>query len=326
MTKKVLLLGLGGTIAGTSRVAGDDLSYQAAQRGVASLLQGVTGLTQVLGACQCESEQLAQLDSKDMGFAVWNTLLERLNAALRDPHIVGVVITHGTDTLEETAYCLHACLSEALTQDKPVVLTCAMRPADALQADGPQNLKDALALACGGHAHGVVVLCAGQVHGAVEVQKVHPYRLDAFSSGDAGPIAYLEGAHLRQLRAWPRSGQWPHFFGSERSASAPVAPAAWPWVEIVHSTAGANGHLVPLLVQAGVRGLVVNGTGNGSVHQDLLHALLHAQAAGVPVVRASRCAQGVVLPHRGDCLPDSQGLSAVKARIALMLSLQQAQA
>ncbi len=225
-------------------------------------------------------------------------------------------MTHGTDTLEETAWLLHALLNPG----KPVVLTCAMRPATALAPDGPQNLLDAVAVAAHPGARGVLAVCAGVIHGALDVQKVHTYRLNAFSSGDAGPVGYVEEGRLRMVRNWPE---------------APVhqAPAAikkvveqqdglgWPRVEIVMNYAGAGAGVVQALVADGVQGLVVAATGNGTLHHELESALLEAQAAGVRVVRATRCLEGRVLPRHGDAIADSQGLSPVKARVDLMLQL-----
>ncbi len=110
-----------------------------------------------------------------------------------------MVITHGTDTLEETAYFLHRVLAPA----KPVVLTAAMRPASALLSDGPQNLLDALTLAASAGARGVLAVLAQQVFGAAELRKVHSYRLDAFGAGDAGPLGRIEEGRLRRFRDWP---------------------------------------------------------------------------------------------------------------------------
>jgi L-asparaginase len=225
------------------------------------------------------------------------------------------VITHGTDTLEETAFFLQAVLAPS----KPVVLTCAMRPATALLPDGPQNLVDAVAVAAWAGARGVVAVCAGTIHAARDVAKRHTYRLDAFGSGDAGPVGYVEEGRLRLLREWPgdrgeggdRSALLGKFTGCKR----------WPRVEIVTSHAGAGAAVVEALLAQGVDGLVVAGTGNGSVHGELEAALLRARAAGVKVVRATRCAQGEVLARPGDALPHSAGLSPVKARIALLLAL-----
>ena len=308
VTHKIVVLGTGGTIAGLAATSGDTLAYQAAQLGVAQLMDGLPlakGLTIV-------TEQVAQIDSKDMDAGIWRDLALRCAHWLADESVQGIVVTHGTDTLEETAYFLQAALAPA----KPVVLACAMRPANALMPDGPQNLRDAVTLAACAGAHGVLAVCAGVVHGALDVRKLHSYRLDAFGSGDAGPVGYMEEGALRRVRAWPTTpdrylppAQWP--------ANA----EAWPRVEIMFSHAGAGAALVESLVHDGVQGLVVAATGNGSVHRQLEGALLRAQAAGVRVLRSSRCDQGQVMGKAGDSLPHAGALSPVKARIRLMLEL-----
>ena len=257
-----------------------------------------------------EAEQVANIDSKDMGFDVWCALGQRCAHWLAQPDVGGIVITHGTDTLEETAFFLHAVLAPV----KPVVLTGAMRPATSAAADGPQNIADALAVAASPLAQGVCVVFAGSVHGAVDVPKVHSYQPDAFDSGDAGPLAYVEEGRLRVLRAWPQGP-------ALRNAASLPDPDAWPRVEIVTSHAGAGASLVQSLVKDGVAGIVVAATGNGTVHQALEAALLDAQAQGVPVRRASRCPQGRVLPQPGDRLQGADGVWPVKARVALMLEL-----
>jgi L-asparaginase len=195
-----------------------------------------------------------------------------------------------------------------------------MRPATALVPDGPQNLLDAVAMARHPGAQGVVAVCAGVVHGAADVQKAHTYRLDPFSSGDAGPIGYVEEGRLRQLRNWPQAGE----AGRPQTAAkiiAALAGTAVPRVEILMNHAGAGGAIVQALQAQGVQGLVVAGTGNGSLHHQLEAALLKAQAAGVKVIRASRCTGGRVLPTPADAIPDSEGLSPVKARVRLILQL-----
>jgi L-asparaginase len=230
-----------------------------------------------------------------------------------------VVITHGTDTLEETAYLLHVLLQ----QTKPVVLTCAMRPATALMADGPQNLIDAVVLARHPGACGLLVVCAGQVHSGLEISKVHSYRLDAFDSGDAGALGAMEAGQLRLFRAFPVPAQptAARALQLERFLST----AALPRVALLTSHADADGDLVrALLAQSAerpLRGIVVAGTGNGTVNQPLEDALVEAQAGGVRVVRTTRCARGAVLPRPGHALPEISGLSPVKARLALTLEL-----
>jgi L-asparaginase len=326
MPEKIVVLGTGGTMAGTARCAADNVGYTAAQVGVAQLLDAVPGLSRVLAGRSLVSEQVAQIDSKDMGCAVWQQLALRVTHHLAQADVSGVVITHGTDTLEETAYFLHAVLPASQQMGKPVVLTCAMRPASSTAPDGPQNLLDAVAVAMTPGACGVLAVCAGTVHGALEVQKVHPYRLDAFNSGDAGPVGYVEEGVMRLVRNWPLAR-----VNTDDGAIGKIANvAAWPRVEIVMSYAGASGAIVEALLAprgagmpevAPVQGLVVAATGNGTVHGELEAALIKAQARGVNVVRATRCTNGRVLPTPGNVLPDSQGLSPVKARVALMLAL-----
>ena len=314
--QKIVVLGTGGTIAGTSAQAGDNIGYTAAQVGVAQLLGAVPGLQQAAAGAQLVTEQVAQIDSKDMDTAVWQALARRCAQHLQDPAVRGVVITHGTDTLEETAWFLDQVLD---TRAKPVVLTCAMRPATALAPDGPQNLLDAVAVASTPGARGVVAVAAGELHGARQVQKVHPYRVNAFGSGEAGPLGWVEEGRVRLEQNWPPAQCSQALKAIETIVNTP----AWPRVEIVLNHAGASGALVDALVRDGVQGLVVACTGNGTIHHALEAALLRAQAGGVRVLRSTRCAQGQVLPKPGDALPDARGLSPVKARISLMLELLQ---
>lgn len=325
---KIVVLGTGGTIAGIAAKVSDNLAYAAAQVGVGELLGAISGLSDALRGRVLVVEQVAQIDSKNMSFAVWRQLALRVSHHLAQADVQGVVITHGTDTLEETAYFLHAALPAAQQASKPVVLTCAMRPATSVAPDGPQNVLDAVAVLNTVGACGVLAVCAGTVHGALDVQKVHPYRLDAFDSGDAGPVGYVEEGVVRLVRNWPLAP----VISAQIAIKKIVNEHDWPRVEIVLNYAGAGGAMVDALLsqvssQVGaplpLRGLVVAGTGNGTVHHDLEAALIRAQAAGVKVLRATRCHSGRVLPTPGNPIPDSQGLSPVKARVALMLALMQ---
>jgi L-asparaginase len=310
----VVVLGTGGTIAGRARGADDNLGYIAGQIGVPELLAEIEAPEGVI----LVPEQVAQVDSKDMSFAIWRKLAQRCAHWLREPDVSGIVITHGTDTLEETAFFLQSVLSPS----RPVALTCAMRPATASMPDGPQNLRDAIAVVTTSRARGVVAVCAGAVHGAGEVRKVHTYRLDAFDSGDAGPLAYVEEGAVRLLRDWPTAHSTTQVF--ERMVSA----AAWPRVEILVSHAEANGALIDALAaqrQQGaadaVQGIVLAATGNGTLHHELEAAARRAQAIGIAVIRATRCAQGRIFPGCDDALRDAGALTPVKARIALALEL-----
>ena len=329
MKKKMVFLGMGGTIAGRAERAGDNVGYRAGQLPLQDLLADVPGLTHLLGGCAVLSEQVAQLDSKDMGSADWLALAERVLHYLAQSQVQGVVITHGTDTLEETAYFLAQTLPVSLLHSKPVVLTCAMRPASATFTDGPLNLMDAVCVAATAGVVGVVVVCAGKVHAADAVQKVHPYRLDAFDSGDAAPLGYVEESVLRCTAAWPLAAVQP------RVTLRQLREQAWPRVEIVNSYAGVDAALVQWLLESAqpqpVRGIVVSAPGNGSIHRVLLPALVQAQQRGVRVVRVSRCAYGQIVvapPAAADVDAngnadhfDAYALSPHKARIRVQLEL-----
>jgi len=332
--KKLVVLGTGGTIAGLAADAQDNVAYTAAQVGIGQLLEALPA------ACRPQAtvvfEQVAQVDSKDIGSSIWLSLLQRCWFWLSDPDVGGIVVTHGTDTMEETAFLLHSVLGQSGALDKPVVLTGAMRPASSLSADGPQNLLDAMAVAATPGLQGVLVSFAGCLHHAQHVQKVHPYRLDAFSSGEAGVMGQVEEGVVRLEHAAPtepatllliglrvpwladQTMPWRRILGRH---------AVWPRVEIVTSHGAADGFIVEALLAHGklsadaVRGIVVAATGNGSVHRDLEAALRRAQAAGIVVIRASRCASGRVVGRTPSPFPDSAGLSPVKARIALTLEL-----
>lgn len=308
MSTRIVVLGTGGTIAGTAADAHDNVGYRSAQLHVQALVDASGGVA--AAAVAVETEQVAQLDSADMDHATWQQLARAVARHLGRDEVAGIVITHGTDTLEETAWFLQ----RVLAPHKPVVLTAAMRPATSLQADGPQNLADALLVAAGGDgARGVVAVIAGQIFAAADVSKRHSHRLDAFEAGDAGPIAVVEEGRVRRFRDWP---QGPGGRGLDAIAAD---PASWPWVEIVTSHAGARGDAVAALVAEGVQGLVVAGTGNGTVHAELLTALREAAAQGVAVRLASRCGAGPVFGTAG--WPSYGTLGPYKSRIELMLEL-----
>jgi len=266
----ILLLGTGGTIAGlldagSQATAGK--GYRAAQLPVEALIPS--------SKHRIVSEQIAQIDSKDMSFEIWEKLYARIASAQNDPAIHAIVITHGTDTMEETAYFLH----RTLACIKPVILTGAMRPADAEDSDGPQNMAFALKQAEQLGA-GVWVAFSEKVFSGGNVQKAHPTRLDAFD-----------------------------VIESESGATSPAAPIAfklpihhWPRVEIVMSYAGADGILVDALIAQKVDGIVVAGTGNRTMHHALEDALDKALEAGIAVSLSTRCLAGRVIQERIDLM------------------------
>lgn len=309
----VVVLGTGGTIAGTAPRPQDHTGYIAGALTAADLVAAVPAL---VGA-RLQAESVAQMDSCDMDHATWLRLALAVQHQLARPEVAGVVVAHGTDTLEETAYFLH----HTVHATKPVVLTAAMRPATALSPDGPQNLVDAVLLAGGaigaggeGGACGVLAVLSGVVHAGVDLRKLHGYRVDAFGSGDAGPLALVQDGKLRRLRDWP--------CGSPAFAAALQTDAAtWPVVDIVTSHAGARGATLDALVAAGAKGIVLAGTGNGSVHAALLAAARRAQQQGVAVCRASRCIAGGVVGAPADALPSAGDATPAQARVQLLLRL-----
>ncbi len=306
----VVVIGTGGTIAGTAASAQSHVGYTAGSLAAQALVAGVPALQgQAL-----EIESLAQMDSCDMDHGTWLKLAHAVQRHLARPEVAGVVITHGTDTLEETATFLHL----TLHANKPVVLTAAMRPSTAPSPDGPQNLVDALTVARTPGARGVVAVMGGQVWAGSELRKVHGYRLDAFSAGDAPPLAVLQDGQVLVYRPWPDGqAKWPTVLSSN--------PTQWPTVDIVTSHAGARGQTLDALVQAGARGIVIAGTGNGSVHASLLAAAHRAQVMGVVVQRASRCLTGGVVVAqvgaRPDALPSAGSLTPAQARVQLLVEL-----
>jgi len=191
---RIALLATGGTIAGQAGDASKTAGYKAGVVGVDKLLDAVPALTQV---AQIHAEQVASIDSKDMSTALWLTLAARVNALLEEDDIDGVVITHGTDTLEETAYLLHL----TVKSEKPVVLTAAMRPSTALSADGPLNLLNAVTVAAhdGAAGQGVLVAFNNQIHSARDVTKTSTYAVDAFRTPEFGALGWC------RMDAWTSS-------------------------------------------------------------------------------------------------------------------------
>lgn len=303
--RRVVVLGTGGTIAGVAADAGDTVGYRSAEVGIAALLAGLAPAGVVV-----ETEQVAQIDSKDMDEATWRALLGRVVHHAARADVAGLVVAHGTDTLEETAWLLAATVGGG----KPVVLTGAMRPSTARSADGPQNLADALAVAALPDARGVLAVFAGTLYRARGLRKAHPHRLDAYAAADGAVLGRIEEGRVRRLGAWPDEAARP-------IADRLLAEAAWPRVEIVTSAACADGRVVDLLADDGVAGIVVAGTGNGSLHRALEAALQRAIARGVAVLRTTRCLEGAIVPGSAADAFATTDLGPPQARVELMLRL-----
>lgn len=313
MKPRIALISTGGTIAGTAASATELRAYVAARLAADELAQAVPQLSEL---AEIVPESLFELDSKDMRPEHWLALLHRLQAVLADPAVDGVVVTHGTDTLEETAYFLQT----TLTTTKPVVLTAAMRPASALSADGPMNLWQAVALACRRAAAraGVLVVLGDRIHSASTLTKRHPCAVDAFSSPQALTMQASDAAL--------------HALAPKRSSrvTLPSGLVVLPPVELLTVAAGSSPALAAATVRAlerasllsGGAGLVLALPGNASLPQRWA-AALDELPASIPVVFASRCGAGVDFAARAQ--PSNWlacgALDALKARVRLIAGL-----
>ncbi|HEY5227854.1 MAG TPA: asparaginase, partial [Opitutaceae bacterium] len=252
-----------------------------------------------------------------MGEDVWRSLAEHTQAALDRPSVSGVVVTHGTDTMEETAYFLNL----VVHSPKPVVLVGAMRPATAMSADGPMNLYNAVAAAAHPDAQGrgVLVVANDEIHFAREVAKTNTTQVGTFKSTHRGLAGLVSAGRI-------------HFYGRPLSrhtaASAFMVPKSGPLprVDIIYAHAGMGRELVDAAVQAGALGLVIAGVGNGNLGAAALGAAAAASRAGVAVVRSSRTGGGIVernveMDDDGLGFIAADELNPQKARILLMLAL-----
>ncbi|NBS75972.1 MAG: asparaginase [Betaproteobacteria bacterium] len=312
--QKIVVLGMGGTIAGVASDPQKPKEYKAGALGVADLI-GCLGMSQIV---QIDVQNVAQINSKDMQVTHWQALLSAVQTANQDPQTRAVVITHGTDTLEETA-----CLLEVMGPwSKPVVLTCAMLPANAPDADGPGNLKDALNWASYSNHSEVFVVCAGKVHLSQDVQKITTEDVDAFTSGPQACFASKKGEQWeihRQVLDRMTLKQPSMAFAMEQ--------AKWPRVEMVTNHALNDGALVRALLATSasedtpLAGIVLAGTGMGTASQGLEQALQKAQDHGVRVWLSSRCVFGLAHAQTDSLWGVVTPLSAAKARTALCLEL-----
>ena len=308
---RVAVLGTGGTIAG-AHPSGEGAWYRAATRGVDELLASVPDLGQL---AEVTHEQVFQIDSADMDDQRMLLLARRTSEVLASKHVDGVVITHGTDTLEESSYFLHL----TVKSEKPVVFVGAMRPGDDLGADGPRNLRSGLVVAASSRARGlgVLVVMNDEIHTARDVAKVHTLNVSALRS-PYGALGYVVGDAPRFYRqpVRPHTSRTP--FDAERLDRLPV-------VGIVYAHAGMGSAPIDALV-AGSDGLVCAGFGNGYLSEPTKHALASARAAGVQVARASRGGIGPLVRNAG-AADDEYGFlvaddqSPAKARILLELGL-----
>jgi L-asparaginase len=311
----VTILATGGTIAGTGATSTTTVGYTAATVGVARLIEAVPELKKVANV---KGEQIFQIASENINNENWLKLAKRVNELLAQDDVDGIVITHGTDTIEETAYFLNLVVKSR----KPVVIVGAMRPSSAISADGPINLYNATILAASEAAvgKGVLVVLNDQINGAREVTKTNTANTDTFRSWELGFLGYMQDNKPYFYRQSTRK----HTVDTEFDVSK---LDSLPQVDIVYGYANMNRIAVDAFVTAGAKAIVHAGVGDGSLARPAVEpALIEARKKGVIIVRSSRVGNGVVA-RNGEAKDDemdyvvSDTLNAQKARILVMLAL-----
>lgn len=310
---QIKILATGGTIAGSAASAGQLTGYTAGALGVQNLIDAVPQLKDV--AC-VSGEQLANIDSCNLTSGLWFKLAARCNELMADDNVDGIVITHGTDTLEETAYFLNLTVNGT----KPVVITGAMRPATAISADGPLDLLNAVKTAACPDAkgQGVLVVMNDIIMAARYATKTSAFKVEAFQAqpyGQLGTIAcgrvYFE-AQVKQRHTLQSS------FAGKNYTSLPR-------VDIIYTHCDDDGVFVEAALKAGAQGIVYAGSGMGSIHKGAEQALMNAAAQGIAVVRSTRVSEGRVLPANPKWeaagFISGGNLNPQKARILLQLAL-----
>jgi L-asparaginase len=311
----IVVLATGGTIAGVGASA-TDTQYSSGQVGIKQLVGAVP---EIQSLADISGEQLVNIGSQDMNDEVWLKLAKRVNQLLQQDDVDGVVITHGTDTIEETAYFLNL----TVKSDKPVVLVGSMRPSTAKSADGPLNLYNAVITATDADSRnrGVLVAMNDTVFGARDVTKTNTTSVQTFAAPNTGPLGYIHNGDVQYLSHSDRSHTTNTPFDVTKLTTLPS-------VGIVYSYANASALPVKAFTQAHFKGIVSAGVGNGNLYHTLFDSLAQASKDGTIVVRSARTPSGsTTLDAEVD---DEQykfvvagSLNPQKARILLMLGLTQ---
>lgn len=277
---RILVLATGGTIAGQAdpRASG---AYKSGQITGEQLVQSVPGLDKM---AKLSAEQISSIGSQDMNDKVWFALAHRIQQAFDNNEADGVVVTHGTDTLEETTFFL----DNVLKGDRPVVIVGSMRPATAVSADGPGNLYEAVQVAADprSRGRGVMAVLNDKIEGARSVTKTNTTSLETFTSPNAGPVGYVDTAG--GIRFMTQAS------GLKRATYELPANGELPRVEIVYSHANMDAVPIEDALSHGAKGIVLAGVGDGNTSKQALDALEAAAKKGIIVVRSTRVRSGFV--------------------------------
>lgn len=309
----IYILATGGTIAGTGASATAS-GYTAGQVAIQTLIDAVPQMQDI---ANITGEQVVNIGSQDMNNEVWLTLAKRINELLAQDNVDGIVVTHGTDTMEETAYFLNL----TVKSDKPVVLTGAMRPSTAMSADGPLNLYNSVCTAADSESkgRGVMIVMNGLILGAHGTQKMNTVDVQTFQDPNGGPFGYVYN-----------SKPYYNLTSTKKHTTQSVFDVTdlteLPKVGIVYSYANVEADVMDPFIVGGYKGVVHAGLGNGNYHKNLFPRLLEARKLGILVVRSSRVPTGPTTLY--DEVDDekyefvaSWELNPQKARVLLMLAL-----
>jgi L-asparaginase len=310
---KVRVLATGGTIAG-AQASATDYGYKSGAYDVNSLLKAVPNLDKL---AVITGEQVANIGSQDMNDEIWLKLGRRVNEVLKSPDADGVLITHGTDTLEETSYFL----SLVTKSDKPVVMVGSMRPATAISADGPGNIYNGVAVVAdtGASGKGTLVALNDEIHYARNVVKTDTTSVQTFRSLNRGPAGVVHTGKIEWFEPMDRKQGNASEFSLDGLEKLPR-------VDVIYAHANMSADLIDAAVRSGAQGLVVAGVGDGNMTTPALDALTRAAKSGVVVVRSTRLPAGIVL-RNNEINDDQLGLVAsgelnpAKSRVLLQLAL-----
>ena len=309
----IRVLATGGTIAGAQANA-TDYGYKSGAYDVNSLLKAVPNLDKL---AVITGEQVANIGSQDMNDEIWLKLAKRVNAVLAEPGTSGVLITHGTDTLEETSYFL----SLVTTSDKPVVMVGSMRPATAISADGPGNIYNGVAVVADPRARGkgTLVCLNDEIHYARNVVKTDTTSVQTFKSLNRGPAGVVHTGKIEWFEPMDRKL-------GPASEFAVDSLDKMPRVDVIYAHANMSADLIDAAIRNGAKGLVIAGVGDGNMTTSALDALTKAARSGVVVVRSTRLPSGIVL-RNNEVNDDEKGfiasgeLNPAKSRVLLQLAL-----
>jgi len=313
--KNITILATGGTIAGTG-LSADQSNYIPATISADDLVETVVGINKL---ANIKTKQVLSIGSQDIEDIHWLKIAKITNELLKKEDVDGVVITHGTDTLEETAYFLNL----VVESNKPVILVGSMRPSTALGADGAINLYNAVALAADYQAQnkGVLVVIADKIFAARDVAKINTVAVEAFGAPNAGAIGQV---YYGRVQIYYQSTRV-HTKNSEFKIGK---ISSLPKVDIVQMYAGFDAGVIDYLINSKSQAIIVASLGNGNFYKDAIPKLIAASKSGVVIIKSSRAGSGTVVLN-GEINDDEYGflsagnLSAQKPRILAKLALTQ---